>query len=135
MAKWGPFGPRASVADAVCGRRKTSAAETMRDPTAEIGRGPRGSRKAVGGGAAAIARNDRAWAYVQGWTGAAVAVIDRAGAPITVIDWADAAVSVIGRVGAPVTAIDGACAAEVMCYGHVAGRRSRPSKAGAGVVN
>ena len=81
----------------------------MRTPTAEIGRGPCGSRKAVGGGAAAIAGNDRAWAAVQGWTGAAVAVIDWAGAAVAVIDWAGAA--------------------EVICCGHVAGMRPWPSRA------
>ena len=75
------------MAHSVCGRRKTSAAEAMRAPTAEIGRGPRGSRKAVGGGgAAAKVGNDRAWAAVQGWAGATGAVIDRGGAPVTVID-------------------------------------------------
>ena len=105
----------------MCGRRK-SAAEAMRAPTAEIGRGPCRSRKAVGGGAAAKAGNDRACAAVQGWTGATVAVIDRAGAPVTVIHWACAPVAVIDRAGAPVTVIGWAGAAEVMRYGHVAGR-------------
>jgi hypothetical protein len=71
------------VAHSVSGRRKTSAAEAMRAPTAEIGRGPYRSRKAVGGGAVAKAGNDRACAAVQGWTGATVAVIDRADAPVT----------------------------------------------------
>jgi hypothetical protein len=71
------------VAHSVSGRRKTSAAEAMLAPTAEIGRGPCRSRKAVGGGAAAKTGNDRACAAVQDWTGATVAVIDRADAPVT----------------------------------------------------